>query len=213
VPFIIRAPFTRLGGRHIDEPTRSIDMMPTVLDLLGIGAPPATQGRSLAGLMAGAERDLGLETYSESMYPRDHFGWSDLHATRAGRFKVIVAPRPELYDLAADPHELRNLYPERKLLGDRMAARARAVADVPGDPEPPDVPSSSSPGGSRSRVDSEARARLAALGYVGGATERAVRNQTGLPDPKDRIDLYNLITAAPATLNAAARRSAARGTP
>jgi arylsulfatase A-like enzyme len=212
VPFIIRAPFTRLGGRHVDEPTRSIDMMPTVLDLLGIG-PPATQGRSLAGLMTGAERDLGLETYSESMYPRDHFGWSDLHATRAGRFKVIVAPRPELYDLAADPHELRNLYPERKLLGDRMAARVRAVADVPGDPEPPDVPSSSPPGGSGSGVDSEARARLAALGYVGGSTERAVGNQTGLPDPKDRIDLYNLITAAPATLNAAARRSGARGTP
>src|SRR5262249_2789459 len=146
--------------------------MPTVLDLLGISVPSHTQGRSLAGLMTGAERGLDLETYSESMYPRDHFGWSDLHATRAGRFKVIVAPSPELYDLVADPHELRNLYPERTALGDRMAARARAVADVPGS-EPLEVPGSNLPGGSASRVDSEARARLAALGYVGGATERA----------------------------------------
>jgi len=211
VPFIIRAPFTGLRGRQVDEPTRSIDMMPTVLDLLGIGVPRETQGRSLAGLMTGAERGLDLETYSESLYPRDHFGWSDLHATRAGRFKVIVAPRPELYDLVADPHELRNLYPERSALGDRMAARARALADVRGS-EPPEVPRSGQPGGSGSRVDSEARARLAALGYVGGATERAVQNQAGLPDPKDRIDLYNLIIA-PAALNAAARRSDARGIP
>ena len=53
--------------------------------------------------MTGAARELGLDAYSESMYPLHHYGWSDLRALRAGRYKVIDAPRPELYDLDRDP--------------------------------------------------------------------------------------------------------------
>jgi arylsulfatase A-like enzyme len=208
VPFIIRAPFTNLRGRRVDEPTRSIDMMPTVLDLLGISAPAGVQGRSLAGLMTGTERALELETYSESMYPRD-FGWSDLRASRIGRFKVIVAPRPELYDLAVDPHELSNLYTKRRALAEHMAARVRAmgpVFEIDSQIRDHHIPASDGRSVPGSRVseseDRAARARLASLGYIGPSRDVAAADESALSDPKDQIDLYNLITGARAIANA-----------
>jgi arylsulfatase A-like enzyme len=187
VPFIIRTPFTRLQGRRVDEPTRSIDMMPTVLDLLGISSPAGVRGRSVAALMTGAERGWDLETYSESMYPRDYFGWSELRASRLGRFKVILAPRPELYDLVADPAESRNVYTEHRVLADRMAARVRAIERALADtgPEPPALP-----------ADHEVRDRLASLGYVAAISRAVVADEAALPDPKDQIELYNRIIGA-----------------
>jgi arylsulfatase A-like enzyme len=197
VPFIIRAPYARLRGRRVNEPTRSIDMLPTVLELLGVGSPGGVQGASLAGLMTGATRTWDKETYSESMYPRDYFGWSDLRASRAGRFKVIIAPHPELYDLVADPHELRNLYAERRALADRMAARLRAVERaITGDPHAVGAATSSVLAGSASVGDPDTRAQLASLGYIGSMTAPGV-TQAVLPDPKDQIGLYNLITGDP----------------
>lgn len=208
VPFIIRAPFSLVGGRHVAEPTRSIDMMPTVLDLLGLPAPAGVQGRSVAGLMTGTGRALDLATYSESLYPRDRFGWSDLHASRDGRFKVIRAPRPELYDLAADPHELRNLYAERPALAEGMAARLRAferglLNDSQSQTAGPGLPRPSV-----SLADPDARARLAALGYTAAVRAMAVEDGSALPDPKDQIGLYNLITEGRVLPNA--RGSSAR---
>ena len=47
--------------------------------------------------------------YAETLAPRLDFGWSELRAWRDGRYKYIRAPRPELYDLEADPGETRNL--------------------------------------------------------------------------------------------------------
>ena len=47
--------------------------------------------------------------YAESLVPLLHFGWSDLRVLRRGSWKYVLAPRPELYDLAADPHEQHNL--------------------------------------------------------------------------------------------------------
>ena len=47
--------------------------------------------------------------YSESLYPRHHYGWSDLKSLRNGTVQYIAAPRPELYDLQADPWEIHNL--------------------------------------------------------------------------------------------------------
>jgi arylsulfatase A-like enzyme len=75
--------------------------MPTLLDLLGLPVPPM-DGVSLIGLMGGQRTASGLEGYAESMYPA-RFGWSPLRTLRDGRFKLIGAPHPELYDLEQDP--------------------------------------------------------------------------------------------------------------
>jgi choline-sulfatase len=182
VPFVIHAPFSLAAHRRVSDPVRSVDVMPTVLDLLGAPAPGGMSGVSLVPLMTGATRELGLDAYSEAMYPLHHYGWSDLHALRSGRYKAIDAPRPELYDIDRDPTETTNLFSQRKALGDRMigqlhtmeAAFAKTTAALPA-----------------ADVDPEARERLAALGYVGSFVASASDPKTGRADPKDKIGLFN----------------------
>lgn len=182
VPFAIRAPFALTRGRTVADPVRSVDIMPTALDLLGLEPPAGISGVSLAPLMAGATPELGLDAYSEAMYPLHHYGWSDLRALRSGRYKVIDAPRPELYDVDRDPGESTNLFESRRQLGERLITQLRSLeggftkteaALPPGD------------------VDPEARERLAALGYVGSFVATASDARTDRADPKDKIGLFN----------------------
>jgi choline-sulfatase len=191
VPLIVRAPFAAMKGRTIADPVRTVDIAPTILDMLGVGPSEAIDGRSLVPLLTGATNEMGLESYAEALYPRHHFGWSDLRALREGRFKLIAAPRPELYDLEADPTEQTNLYESRRALGDRMLGRldemeARWSKAAAGRPV------------QAVEVDPEAKARLAALGYVGSfvATATDGSQRAGLADPKDKIHLFNLISRA-----------------
>src|SRR5207244_2557731 len=100
----------------------------------------------------------------------------------------LAAPSPERYDLQQDPTESNNIYPERQALGDRLnqellalEARMSASASAP----KPAV-----------EVDPEARERLAALGYVGTFVTAATPDRAGLADPKDKIQLFNLMTQA-----------------
>ena len=132
VPLIIRAPFANMQGRRVGDTVRIVDVMPTVLDLLGQTSAPATDGQTLVPLMSGAVRELGLEAYSESRYGFDRFGWSPLAALRQGRFKLILAPRPELYDLASDPREMSNLYGERAVLATKLTRRLQEIEQLAG---------------------------------------------------------------------------------
>ncbi len=187
VPFVVRAPFDRVHHRRVSEPVRSVDVMPTALDLLGIAPPARISGVSLVPVMTGATRDLQLDAYSEAMYPLHHYGWSDLHALRSGRYKVIDAPRPELYDVDRDPREQSNVYAERRQLGERLISQLRSVergftrttAALPA-----------------ADVDPEARQRLAALGYVGSFVATAADARTSRADPKDKIGLFNKLGEA-----------------
>jgi choline-sulfatase len=113
VPFIIRAPYDAMHGRRVSDVVRSVDVMPTVLDLLGVRADDRHDGESLVPLMTGARTELGLEAYSEAVYPQFHFGWSQLTALHSGRFKYIAAPRPELYDLQEDPRSAYRFFSSR----------------------------------------------------------------------------------------------------
>jgi choline-sulfatase len=188
VPLLIRAPYDRMAGRRVADTVRSIDVLPTSLELLGIRPRDPLEGTSVVPLMTGAKRELGLSAYSEAVYPRYHFGWSDLRALTAGRYKYIAAPRPELYDLQADPRESKNIYPERQALGDRMqqelTALERRMSAGAAEAKP------------AVEVDPDARQRLAALGYVGTFVAPASADRSGLADPKDKIELFNLMTQA-----------------
>lgn len=185
VPLIVRTPDDAMRGRRVRAVVRAEDVMPTVLDLLGRTAPAGIQGQSLVPLMSGESGDLNLDAYSESLYARNHYGWSDLRALRSGRFKFIATTRPELYDLERDPEELTNLYAERRPLADRMAQELRRLAAE-------DAAVETGP----SAVDPETRERLAALGYIGSFTHASRQDGEALPDPKDKIDIFNLMTSA-----------------
>src|SRR6185436_10639123 len=192
IPFVVRTPFSAMKGRRVSESVRSIDVTPTALDLLGLPKPSSAgvDGQSLTPLMTGARADLGLEAFAEAVYPLHHFGWSDLRALRQGRFKLIAAPRPELYDLQEDPREQSNVYAARKALGDRMLGRLKEM-------EAHFKTSAQAPSNA-AEIDPDAKARLAALGYVGSfvATVGDDESRAGLADPKDKVHLFNRITQA-----------------
>lgn len=192
VPMVVRAPYSAMKNRHVTDSVRAVDVMPTVLDLLGVPKPSGAviDGVSLTKLMTGARPDMGLEAYAEAVYPLHHFGWSDLRALRQGRYKLIAAPRPELYDLQDDPKETTNLFASRKALGDRMLGR---LAEMEAH-----FKTSAQPRSNAVEIDPDAKARLAALGYVGSfvASVADDGSRAGLADPKDKVHLFNRITQA-----------------
>jgi arylsulfatase A-like enzyme/Tfp pilus assembly protein PilF len=184
VPFVIREPRQTFGGTRVPAIVRSQDLMPTVLALTGVEAPSAVRGRSLVPLMTGKAHDLELDAYSESLYALNHFGWAAPRSLRAGRYKVIDAPHPELYDLDSDPSETANLFLDRRALGDRLLTQLRQI-DSEKAVATPSVP-----------VDPETRARLAALGYASASVTPRPLSTGALPDPKDKIDVFNQLLRA-----------------
>jgi len=188
VPLLIRTPYDAMSGRRVSDTVRSVDILPTALELVSVKTSETFEGTSVVPLMTGAKKELGLAAYSEAIYPRFHFGWSDLRALTSGRYKYVAAPRPELYDLQQDPGETHNLYTERQALGDRMNQELVALEQH--------MSATAAAPKAAVEVDPDARARLAALGYVGTFVTALAPDRAGLADPKDKIQLFNLMTQA-----------------
>ncbi|MGB6369259.1 MAG: sulfatase-like hydrolase/transferase [Thermoanaerobaculia bacterium] len=158
VPMLIRAPGLVPEGRVVSGLTRTIDLAPTLLDLLGAGVSLG-QGVSLRHRIDDRTGEEGSESravdpvYSESLYPRLHLGWSELRALESGHYKLIQAPEPELYDIARDPGERVNVidqHPEVHADLQRQLAEMTAgdfVAEA-------------------TSLDPEAVAKLRSLGYL-----------------------------------------------
>jgi arylsulfatase A-like enzyme len=185
VPLIVRGP--GVLPRRISTTVRVADVMPTILDLLGIETPPM-DGLSMTRLLAGTHDGSRREVYAESLYPR-RFGWAGLRSLRAGRFKVIEAPRPELFDLETDPDEQHNLYGSKTAVATAILKRLRSF-----DSDPADVDQ-------EAQIDPALANRLASLGYVSRTSENVQHsNSDGDPqkphDPKDMIAAFNHMTRA-----------------
>ena len=185
VPLIVKLPGSGHAGGRLTAPVQHIDLAPTILALAdppeGRGAAtPALRGRSLLPLIDGSGPIADLLVYSESLSPRLHFGWSELYALTDERYRFILAPRDELYDLTEDPRERQSVAAERPRVRDAMRSaldtlRARAAVSRP------------------SAISDEDRRKLAALGYVGTATRNPAREEEpGAPaaDPKDKIHVF-----------------------
>jgi arylsulfatase A-like enzyme/Flp pilus assembly protein TadD len=170
VPLLLRLPGAQMAGAAAGAPAQLIDIAPTVLALLGIPLPPRLRGASLVELAAAEAGGAERHVYSETFYPRLHFGWSDLASLVGRRYHYIEGPDPELYDLSRDPRERANLLRrERRAYAElhrEMQGYDRSLA-------PP------------AAVDAETRRAMAALGYIGGGAAAAAGP---LPDPKSRLD-------------------------
>ena len=108
VPLMVKLPKSARRGESVRAAVGLVDVFPTVLNALGLPAPAGLAGRSLLGApdpAAAAPRRI----YSETLYPRLHLGWSDLASLEDEHDHYIESPRPELYDLAADPGEKNDL--------------------------------------------------------------------------------------------------------
>jgi arylsulfatase A-like enzyme len=101
IPFLIAGPGVPAGVR-VQQQARTIDVLPTVLELMGGKAPATVQGASLMPAFAGKSVQTAY-SYEETLYPKMNMGWSELRGIRTARWKYVRAPRPELYDLVQDP--------------------------------------------------------------------------------------------------------------
>ncbi len=159
-------------GRVIETPARLVDIAPTILTALGQPVPDDISGTPLQGAVTGESTD-DRPTYFESMTYNLVRGWAPLRGVIVDRDKYIDQPIPELYDLAADPGELRNLSQPR---ADRVQVLTGVLRTF--DTSPPNRPS---------RETAAVSEALRSLGYVSGSA-----------GPKERYteadDLKNLAT-------------------
>lgn len=184
VPMVARGPGIRPATR-IDATTNLIDLFPTVLTAAGLPVPggPQWPGRSLVRAWQGAETLADAPSFAESLTPLVHYGWSDLRSVRDGRWKYILAPRPELYDLSRDAAELNNLETSEP-------ARARAMRAGLEDQLKKEA-TQTRPAGGAPAVSPDLLEKLGALGYVSPGASRS-GGATGA-DPKDKIDEYKTL--------------------
>jgi arylsulfatase A-like enzyme/predicted Zn-dependent protease len=189
VPLILSGP--ALGRATVDAPVGHADILPTVVDLVGVAAPGDLDGLSLVGPPA-ADRILDFEALDANLTR----GWAPLTGVVAGRWKYIDLPLPELYDLAADPREERNLAGRDP---SRRETLARALTRLA-------TPAAGAAQATRV-LDEEAAARLRSLGYA-TASAGPRRTYTESDDPKRLVALNERFTAALAAFNAGTRDAA-----
>jgi arylsulfatase A-like enzyme len=187
VPLILKLPNGREAGRVVDEQVRTTDIMPTILELVGISTPASLDGVSLMPLVLGA-KSASRPAFGETDYPQ-RFGWAPLRSVRQDGFKLIEAPRPEFYDLHSDAEELRNHYvPWDATVQTLLETLAELTAK-----------SQSGAKSSPSSVSSGTIDELHALGYLGAEDAQSSTNvpkPSLLPDPKDKIEEQNLMHIA-----------------
>ena len=183
VPLIIRTPWA-LRGRSRTQ-VAGVDIFPTLLDLLNLPPQAGIDGHSLARSLLDPGAQLGHLAYSETYFTRYHFGWQHLRSLRDGAYKFVDAPTPELYDLAQDPGELKNVYKANSKRGEQMRTAMDLLVKETGQAAP-----------ERQALDPETLQRLAALGYVGNTVD--VDPHAVLPDPKDKIGVFGRMNAAKA---------------
>jgi arylsulfatase A-like enzyme/tetratricopeptide (TPR) repeat protein len=183
VPLLARGPGITPGTR-LDAVARTIDLLPTLLDLLGLSvATPKVSGRSLAAALRGAPLDEE-PSFGESLVPLVHYGWSDLRSLRLGSWKYILAPRPELYDLEHDPGERRNVI-------DQQPGRARSLRSGLEQHLKQEQTALAAADRTTAAVPPDLLEKLGALGYVSGAG-RSSALASGA-DPKDKIEEYQTV--------------------
>jgi arylsulfatase A-like enzyme/Tfp pilus assembly protein PilF len=182
VPLIVRVPGTDLEGIRVPAQVRTVDVMPTILDMVGVEAPRPLHGGSLVPLMLEPDGEGPEFAYGESMSVHLQYGWSALYSVRTTEHKFIEAPRPELYAIEEDPRETKNLVRDHPDIAERLRTeledlRAEIEAGAPETEE--------------ADLDEETLGMLAALGYVGGAT--SAPEGADLADPKDKIHLFESV--------------------
>ncbi len=176
VPLLLKLPGSERGGTRVAKPASLVDVLPTVLELLGADPPDGLDGESL---LSARSSESKRPIYGETAFPLLHFGWSELNSVIEYPLHLIYGPDPELYDLESDPGEKENLIRPRRREATRLRGYLTALDLTVARP---------------AEEDEETRKRLAALGYLGTARD----NDTEGPraDPKSRIHVLERLRLA-----------------
>lgn len=168
VPLILAGPGVA-SGKEVAETVAIRRLGPTLLRLVSPAFADGLPGTPLPGLALTEPEPEPV--YSETWMPRTAYGWSPLRAITDQLHRLIVAPRPELYDLVADPAESRNLVRGEpavaRRLRDRLLELEAGFTKRRAAPAP---------------RDGQLAAELRSLGYLSGGDGEA----SGL-DPKDGV--------------------------
>lgn len=165
VPFILSGAGVKPGV--IQAPVSVADLTPTILRAVGLPVPEGLDGKP----QPGSEQ----VPYAESYQLAERLRIAPHRAVVSGNFKLIATPRPELYDVVADPGEKTNLAEQKPEVVAEMQKLLDAKAAAP-------------PGRAAAELDADTISQLAALGYVAGGGLEGV-DVASLPDPKDYADL------------------------
>lgn len=183
IPFLLAGPGVP-EGKRVAAQARTIDLLPTLLDLMGGAPPDGVQGISLVP----AWNDKPVDTaycYAETLFPKMNMGWAELRAIRTNRWKYIQAPKPELYDLEQDPEETRNVLADHPGEAQQLQARLRGLLGA------------RAHGGSEkvqtSLVDERTLRQLKTLGYLSGFSPREYELSGQGTDPKDRVSILRTL--------------------
>jgi len=189
VPLIIKPSVSvKFTNRLVKKDVSLVDLMPTLLGILSAPVPPKVQGKNLAGMvLRGADMEPS-PLYSETYLPRIHFNWSELRGLSAGNYHFIDAPKPELFDRSKDPGETHNLYADKDAVGSEM--RSQLTGTVRRFTTEHEM-------AQKSTLDPQLADRLRSLGYTAFTSgEDSPVSDRALPDPKDRIHVYETVTEA-----------------
>ena len=186
VPLIFVMPFEKLQGVSSSQVVSLVDIMPTVMEMAEIPIVPQIQGESLVPNFFNPEKSHSY-AYAETFYPRFHYGWSELKSLQNERYKLIIAPDVELYDLIEDPDEKKNLASTHK----KVLAELKAEAD-----NFLEKYSQNALEMDYRKMDEETREKLAALGYIGTFADSSKLKGKKLANPKEKIAVFNKLSRA-----------------
>ncbi len=172
------------SGLRVKQQARTIDLLPTIMDLLGGAAPAGVEGVSLVPFFSGKDAATAV-SYGETLFPKINMGWAELRAIRTNQWKYIRAPKPELYDLSRDPKETNNVLAEHASEVRKLEAQLAAVSRSTG-PEKIET----------AQMDERTLAQLKSLGYTAGFTSRSYSLDGQGADPKDRVAILKLMNEA-----------------
>ena len=183
----IRVPLLLWGagaprGLKVSSLVRTLDVAPTILDLLGLPPMDDVQGLSLRPLLERSSQDLELVGYGESIESHVAFGTSILRYVREGRWKYIHKVEPELFDLMMDPGETNNLAADHPEVVERLRARLTELIEAA--PAKPDD--------ARATIDATTAAQLEAMGYIAAAPLNPLDDEVALlelegDDPTSKV--------------------------
>jgi arylsulfatase A-like enzyme/cytochrome c-type biogenesis protein CcmH/NrfG len=196
VPLILAVPGVIEGPRRVAAVVRTTDIMPTLLDLLGMESGRSKLQASLWPLIDGQIDDAGLAAYSESVVPFIRYGWSPMASIRLGDWKYVHAPEAELYDMASDPRETSNLARARPETAGQLRSRLEQILRET---------VAEGAGSTVIGLSPEEEDQLRSLGYAGGGRTSSTESleqdpsyimkaaSSGLADPKSRVGMLRRI--------------------